>query len=179
MLKKLSEEIRLEAANHQPLHLQFICTHNSRRSQLAQLAGNVAAEYYGIKFVYFHSGGTEVTALHPNAVKAIQRMGMRISELQNDVANPRYVIHVGLDSSDNYFSKLYDESIEDGKQFLAVMTCNEADANCPIVRGALKKIALPYEDPKASDGTDMEIETYDRTLLLIMTELLYTFSLLQ
>lgn len=179
LLKKLAEVIRLEAAEHQPLHLQFICTHNSRRSQLAQLAGNVAAEYYGMKSLHFHSGGTEATALHPNAVKAIQRMGFRISELQNEVANPRYVIHVGQDSSDIYFSKLYDESIEDGKQFLAVMTCNEADANCPMVRGALKKIALPYDDPKASDDSDMEMETYDRTLLLIMTELLYTFSLLQ
>jgi hypothetical protein len=45
------------------------------------------------------------------------------------------------------------------------------------VAGAFRRIALPYEDPKASDGTLEEAATYDERCAQIAREMLYALSL--
>src|SRR5690625_3246982 len=55
--------------------LNFICTHNSRRSHLAQIWTQTAASHFGIDGVETYSGGTEATAFNPRAVAAIERAG--------------------------------------------------------------------------------------------------------
>ncbi|MCB0818945.1 MAG: protein-tyrosine-phosphatase, partial [Flavobacteriales bacterium] len=62
------------------------------------------------------------------------------------------------------------------KGFCAVMTCSEADANCPIVRGALDRVSLPYVDPKEADDTPEEAARYDERCLQIATELWYVMQ---
>ena len=56
-----------------PAGLIFICTHNSRRSQLAQVWAGTAARVFGIAGVETFSGGTEVTAFNPRAIAAAER----------------------------------------------------------------------------------------------------------
>ncbi len=56
------------------------------------------------------------------------------------------------------------------------MVCSSADRNCPFVPGAAMRLAIPYEDPKASDGTDEESAIYDARSLQIATEMMYVFS---
>jgi hypothetical protein len=56
------------------------------------------------------------------------------------------------------------------------MTCSEADKNCPVVRGAAVRVALPYEDPKVADGTPAEAARYDERSRQIATEMFYLFS---
>ncbi|MEO9872330.1 hypothetical protein [Ekhidna sp.] len=58
------------------------------------------------------------------------------------------------------------------------MTCSEADADCPFVSGASKRIKLFYEDPKVSDGTSDESKTYDKRCAQIASEMRYVFSLI-
>ncbi|MEO1256383.1 MAG: protein-tyrosine-phosphatase, partial [Bacteroidota bacterium] len=58
----------------------------------------------------------------------------------------------------------------------AIMTCSEADAECPIVFGADSRIKLFYEDPKVSDGTSEEASTYDERCKQIAAEMYYAFS---
>ena len=60
--------------------LVFICTHNSRRSQMAQLWSNAAAHYYDIPGVESFSGGTEMTAFNDRAVKALTNAGFVITK---------------------------------------------------------------------------------------------------
>lgn len=62
-------------------NLNFICTHNSRRSHFAQIWTAIAAYQAGLNTLHTFSGGTETTALHPNAVAALRRAGFRISVL--------------------------------------------------------------------------------------------------
>ena len=58
----------------------------------------------------------------------------------------------------------------------AVMTCSDADEACPIVQGADARFAIPYEDPKAFDGTREEAWAYDERCRQIAREMLYVFS---
>lgn len=159
-----------------PVRLNFICTHNSRRSHMAQLWAQAAAHHYGITGVTCYSGGTEATAFHPQAVKAMQDAGFRI-ESTSLGENPRYVITYGEDAAPvTAFSKKYDDPSNPSDGFAAVMTCSEADANCPVVMGATRRISLTYEDPKAFDGTAQASEGYAARVRQIGREMLYAFS---
>ena len=67
--------------------LNFICTHNSRRSHLAQIWTQTAAFQFEIDGVETYSGGTEATAFNPRAVASIERAGFDIKNPGGD--NPR------------------------------------------------------------------------------------------
>ena len=73
----------------QKVKLNFICTHNSRRSQLAQVWSQVGAYYYGFD-VDCYSGGTEETALYTSAIESLRRFGFDISA--EGEGNPVYSI---------------------------------------------------------------------------------------
>ncbi len=44
--------------------------------------------------------------------------------------------------------------------FAALMVCGEADAACPVVKGASIRISMPYLDPKIYDGSIYESSKY-------------------
>ncbi len=119
-----------------PVYLNFICTHNSRRSHLSQLWAQAAAYHYGIPNVFCYSGGTEATAFNPRAVKAMQDAGFSIT-IQKDGENPVYAVKFAGDAPAVIaFSKTYDDPFNHNKDFAAVMTCSHADENCPLVPGS-------------------------------------------
>jgi arsenate reductase (thioredoxin) len=159
-----------------PVYLNFICTHNSRRSHLAQLWAQAAAHYYGIKNVFCFSGGTEATAFNPRAVKAMQNAGFSI-KVTRDGDNPIYEVRFDNDAPPIVvFSKKYDDPFNHNKDFAAIMTCSHADENCPLVLGASRRIALTYDDPKEFDGTPQEVAKYAERVHQIGREILYAFS---
>ena len=57
--------------SHKVANIIFICTHNSRRSHIAQVWAQTAASYFNISNVYAYSGGTEATAFNPRAVASV------------------------------------------------------------------------------------------------------------
>ena len=63
VLEPLVRFIQQKVNTRQAVNLNFICTHNSRRSHLAQVWAQAAAAYYGIRNVCCYSGGTEETAV--------------------------------------------------------------------------------------------------------------------
>ncbi len=77
-LGELTDFVERTAAGGQPVYLNFICTHNSRRSHLSQIWAQTAAYYYGVSDVFCYSGGTEATAFNPRAVKAMREAGFSI-----------------------------------------------------------------------------------------------------
>ena len=42
--------------SNEAIHLNFVCTHNSRRSQFAQIWAQTAAAYYGFECSTYSSG---------------------------------------------------------------------------------------------------------------------------
>ncbi|MDG1535530.1 MAG: protein-tyrosine-phosphatase, partial [Schleiferiaceae bacterium] len=55
------------------LAVNFICTHNSRRSHFSEILFRTAAKYYGHENVETFSGGTEGTALYPEVAESFKR----------------------------------------------------------------------------------------------------------
>ena len=180
-LAQVASYIRSSRDIGEPIRLTFICTHNSRRSQMAQVWASIAAAHYGVKGFEAFSGGTEKTAFNPRAVAALKRAGVSIEARPAvvDGENIKYAVLVpGRDKPLECFSKVYNQPPNPVADFAAVMTCSEADRNCPNVSGAVKRIALPYDDPKVSDGTAQEPNIYDERCRQIAREMLYVFSLL-
>lgn len=175
--KQLLDELAAYVKANQAPKLHFICTHNSRRSHLSQIWAQTFADYFGID-IQTYSGGTEATAFHPNAVGAIERAGFKVT--QEGEENPRYQIaHTEGATPMTCYSKRYDEAPNPTSDFAAIMTCSEADSECPVVFGADKRIKLFYNDPKVSDGTPDEKATYDERCAQIAAEMKYVFGQLK
>lgn len=174
ILHDLVDYIQHKLDNKEPVRLNFICTHNSRRSQFSQLWAQTAAHVYGVDAACF-SGGTEATAFNERAVASVRRAGFDVGE--SGTGNPIYSLSYAREASAlEMFSKTFDAESNPAAGFAAVMTCSDADENCPFIAGADKRIPLRYEDPKAFDGTDLEAEKYDERSMQIATELFYVFS---
>ena len=175
-LKELTQFVQRKTDAHQNIYLNFICTHNSRRSHLSQLWAQAAAHYYGIENVFCYSGGTEATAFNPRAVKAMQDAGFSITKTKEG-DNPVYEVKYAEGAvSIIAFSKKYDDPFNHNKDFAAIMTCSHADENCPLVVGASGRIALTYDDPKEFDGTPQEAAKYAERVHQIGREIFYSFS---
>lgn len=177
LLAKLGHYIQSRLDQELTINLVYVCTHNSRRSHFGQVWAAVAAEYYNIPNVKTFSGGTETTAFNPNAIEALRSTGFEISVLE-DGTNPVYKVCFGDDASTLCFSKVYDDHRNPDSGFAAIMTCSDAEENCPFIPGADLRIATTYEDPKAFDGTPLQNEKYLERSNQIALECLYVFSLI-
>src|SRR6056297_401940 len=174
-LQEVAKYISKDLNEKDSVKLNFICTHNSRRSHLAQIWTQTASNYYEIEGVETYSGGTEATAFNPRAVAAIERAGFHVKNPVGE--NPRYEVKFSEDAEPMIcFSKKFNDSENPEKNFAAIMTCSEADENCPFVPGTSFRKAVTYRDPKESDGTDHEKETYDERCRQIGTEMFYMMS---
>jgi arsenate reductase len=176
-LKELAAYVQSRIEADETARLTFICTHNSRRSHMAQIWAQTATAYYSVPHVETYSGGTEATAFNPRAVAALQRAGFDITKTSDD-PNPVYHVRFNTDAAPmKAFSKTYNDEPNPKDGFCAVMTCADADKNCPLVLGATERFAIPYVDPKAHDNTDSETAAYDERCRQISCEMLYLFSL--
>lgn len=176
-LAQLSSYLSKKYAKNQIPKLIVICTHNSRRSHVGQLWLAIGADYFGLPEMQTFSGGTEATAFNPRAVKAMRKMGLDITTLDVDEENPIYQITWKEKMNPYYaFSKKYDVSPNPKKEFGAIMVCTSADEGCPIVTGCDFRLALPFEDPKNFDDTDLEAEKYDERVRQIGREVLFALS---
>lgn len=176
-LISLSEYLSGKWNSNQTPKAIIICTHNSRRSHLGQLWLAVGADYYGLPEIETFSGGTEATAFHPNAVNAVRRAGFKVEAKDSTTSNPIYQISwkENMDAY-NAFSTRFDEAPNPTKEFAAIMVCSEADQGCPFVPGTDFRLALPFDDPKAFDGTDVQDDKYDERCKQIGTEMLFVMS---
>ncbi|MGJ5640847.1 protein-tyrosine-phosphatase [Formosa sp. S-31] len=175
-LQPLIDFIQEKHANGETIRLNFICTHNSRRSHLSQIWAQTLAEYYNIKNVDSYSGGTEATALFPKVAETLINQGFKIQKL-SESKNPVYAVKFASnDHSVICFSKRLDDDFNPKSDFAAIMTCDSANEACPVVSGAACRIPVTFEDPKAFDGTPQQAEKYAERSLQIATELKYVFS---
>ncbi len=156
--------------------LTFICTHNSRRSHLAQVWAQVAARYYGIEGVRIFSGGTEATACNIRTVRALRRAGLSVADSTGG-DNPVYLVQYAEGApAIRAFSKVYDAEGNPKEGFAAMLCCDHADEACPLVRGAAGRFSVHYVDPKKGDGTPGEAAGYDERCRQIAGEMFYLMS---
>ena len=176
VLKPLIDFIQVKVDNQKEIRLNFICTHNSRRSHLSQIWAQTMAYYFGVKNVFCYSAGTEATALFPMVAATLQNSGFHIKAISGD-NNPIYSIKYSQNQHPIIgFSKSLDDEFNPKSDFAAIMTCSQADEACPNISGAEKRIPITFEDPKAFDNTPEQAEKYQERSLQIATECYYIFS---
>ena len=176
ILQPLADYIQSKTDAQQPIRINFICTHNSRRSHLSQVWAQTMAFYFNIKNVHCYSGGTESTALFPMVAETLKNTGFQIETI-SEGKNPIYSIkYAENEPAVIGFSKKLDDAFNPKSEFAAVMTCSQADGGCPFIAGAEKRIPITFEDPKAFDNTPQQAEKYQERSFQIATELMYIFA---
>ena len=176
ILKPLIDYLKDKISANKSIRLNFICTHNSRRSHLSQIWAQTMSAYYNINNVSCYSGGTEATAMFPKVGETLRSQGFQIVKLSEE-NNPVYSVKFSKNEpSIIAFSKQFSDDFNPASDFAAIMTCSSADKGCPMVFGCDKRIAITYEDPKKSDGTPHQTETYLKRSLQIAREMKFVFS---
>ena len=174
LLVKIANKIAANYYNGN-VNINFICTHNSRRSQLGQVWSFFAADYFKLPINAF-SGGTEITAFHRNTVKTLTEVGFKFDVDEFSHTNPIYRISFSDDKPSLLgFSKLYN-NIENKTPYFVLTTCNNADENCPFIPEAIDRFHVPYTDPKHSDDSAIQDETYLKTSRIIAAQMYYLFN---
>lgn len=108
----------------------FICTHNSARSQMAE--GYLNARY-GDRYSGF-SAGTEVTRVHPLAIRVMNDIGIDISHHRS-----------------KELIEFFDLDIDQ-----VITVCDSAHAVCPMFPGAKKTVHISFPDPSSATGSEEE-----------------------
>jgi len=176
ILQLLIDYIQNKIKSNQEIRLNFICTHNSRRSHLSQIWAQTMAFHFKIKNVFCYSGGTEATAMFPKVSETLENQGFQIQKLSEE-KNPVYAVKFAENQHPIIcFSKKYFDDFNPKSNFGAIMTCNNADEGCPMVFGAEARFPIKYDDPKAFDGTELMNEKYLERSLQIASEMYYVFS---
>ncbi|MFT8323412.1 MAG: arsenate reductase (thioredoxin) [Bacillus sp. (in: firmicutes)] len=110
--------------------IYFLCTGNSCRSQMAE---GWAKKYLGEEWEV-KSAGLEAHGLNPNAVKAMNEVGIDISYQTSDVIEEKILNNVEL----------------------IVTLCGHAADNCPVTPSHIKRVHWGFDDPAKAEGTDEE-----------------------
>lgn len=173
-LIEIATSLQTQLDKNRHLRLHFICTHNSRRSQFAQAWSHAIAQERQLPISSF-SGGVEITACNSRTIDALKRAGFEI-DIPATSNNPHYSIRWKSGTPLTLFSKLYDDEVNPKNDFFALMTCSDADDNCPFIPGTIQRIPLRYEDPKYADNTPEESEAYDLCCRTIKTEIQFIFD---
>ena len=174
-LEELGDFMFEQAQQQGTFNALFVCTHNSRRSHLADLWFKYGLYYFGLPQFESFSGGTEATAFNPKAIAAVQRAGFTV-DVDPAQKNPVVSITPKKFPIWNMMSKVYTHESNPKSNFVAVMVCSDADKSCPAVDGAVGRFAIPYNDPRYFDNTPSERKKYDETVTLIGTEMLFLTS---
>jgi arsenate reductase len=176
VLQPLIDLLQSKVSQGKAIRLNFICTHNSRRSHLSQIWAQTMAFHFGIKNVFCYSGGTEATAMFPKVAETLTNQGFTILKLSQD-SNPVYAVKYNQNEPAVIcFSKKIDDDFNPIGEFAAIMTCSSADEGCPFIAGAEKRLPIRYDDPKAFDGTDFMDAKYAERSLEIASEMYFVFS---
>jgi len=109
----------------------FLCTHNSCRSQMAE---GMVNHYLADRFEAF-SAGTEATRVNPIAILVLAELGIDISRQHSKT----------LDAFD-------------GQKFDYVITlCGDANENCPLFFGGVRRMHIGFDDPSRFQGDAREL----------------------
>jgi len=175
LLLQIAESIAREYTKNEIVNINFICSDNSRESQLCQAWAFLAAHHYGLN-IHSFSGGLEVSSFHRNTIKTLQKTGFSFQLEDFAHQNPKYSVSYS-DSRNSIivFSKLYDNSANK-EPFIAITTSKKAEEHCPLISNAIQCYYLPLNELKSSDGTDEQEANYLAISEKVATEIGYIFA---
>lgn len=111
--------------------IYFLCTGNSCRSQMAE---GWAKHYLGDEWEV-KSAGVEAHGLNPKAVKAMNEVGVDISDQTSDIINPDVL----------------------NKATLAITLCGDAKDRCPVTPPHVKREHWGFDDPAKAKGAEEDV----------------------
>lgn len=164
--------------------LLCVCTHNSRRSHFARVWAAMMQRllFDGEQPFSVESAGTEVTACNPRTVASLKRAGFMITaDMTHEQASAGNPVYLCRFAEDEPALPLWSKTISDEaviQPLTALMTCSDADQNCPYIPGARARIRMTFEDPKSSDDTTEEAAVYDARSAEIAAQMHYLFYVL-
>ena len=108
----------------------FLCTGNSCRSQMAEAFGHkYLSDQYDV-----YSAGIEAHGLNPNAIKALDEVGIDIRNQTSDVIDSEL-----LNNAD-----------------IVVTLCGDANDKCPLTPPHVTRWHWGFDDPARAEGTQEE-----------------------
>jgi arsenate reductase len=113
------------------MHVLFLCTGNSCRSQMAE----GWARKFAPSNIQVQSAGLEPKGKNPNAVAIMAEAGVDISKQEST-----QLVSSMLAWSD-----------------VVVTLCGDADEHCPVLPAGVHKIHWPLNDPAKATGSEEEI----------------------
>lgn len=108
----------------------FLCTGNSCRSQMAEAFGH---KYLSDKYDVY-SAGIEAHGLNPNAIKAMDEVGIDIR---------------------NQTSDMIDSQLLNNADFVVTL-CGDANDKCPMTPPHVTRWHWGFDDPARAEGTEEE-----------------------
>lgn len=174
-LLQLVAHINTIQATGKPVRLTFICTANSRRSQLAEIWAATAAAHYDVPHIETYSGGTGVSAFNKRISRTLTGAGFEV------IMRPGFNSQVQVRYSDREppifcYSKVHNDPVNPREDYIAVVLCDDAEVACPVMPGATYRVFIPYVDPRLSDHSDDEREAYHERNAQIAREMLFVMS---
>lgn len=116
--------------------IYFLCTGNSCRSQMAEGWGKkLLDEDWEVL-----SAGIEAHGVNPNAVKAMNEIGVDISSQTSDIIDPQLLNNVDF----------------------VVTLCGDAADKCPMTPPHVHREHWGFDDPAKAEGTDEEKRAFFR-----------------
>jgi arsenate reductase len=113
------------------MHLLFLCTGNSCRSQMAE----GWARHFADDTVQVQSAGIESHGKNPRAIAVMAEAGIDIAKQES--------------------TKLTDAMLAWAD--VVVTVCGHADEHCPVLPAGVYKIHWPLNDPAKATGSEQEI----------------------
>ena len=114
--------------------------------------------------------------MYPMVAETYSKQGFQIKIIAGG-ANPIYAIKYAENEHPIIgFSKKYDNDFNPKNNFIAILTCTQADGGCPFLTGAESRVPITFEDPKIFDNMPQQTEKYIERSLQIATEMFYVFS---
>lgn len=157
------------------INIVYLCTHNSRRSQLAQIWSSFLVQIFKLEKIYVHSAGSEKTTLSDFVILSMGKFGFSFKEI-NDDEKSAFNVFFNQDRICECYSKdLQDDSIP-CESIYSIHTCAEAEQSCPFLKGSIGNFSLNYPDPKQYDSAENPTIHYQETALQIGTECFYFFN---
>lgn len=176
LLVKIAEVAIREYSDQKVVNLCFVCSDNSRTSQLLQVWSFFAAHYFQLNINSF-SGGTQVTSFHRNIVKTLQKSGFTFQLSDFSHQNPKY--EISFDASKKNilgFSKLLSSPINNVSSFLLITTSDKSDKECPFMPNASYQFNLPFIDLTTFDSAKNKYDFYLDASKQIACEIYFLFN---
>lgn len=167
-LSNISKAIATRISTEGQAVVQFVCTHNSRRSQAAEFLLDIIARHFKVSIAAI-SAGTESTAFNERMISAFEFYGFSFIKYGLD-ENPLYIYQENFQDL-YYYSKSYEEELIVYDKKIVVTVCDDASENCPVIPGTFDRFHLNFKDPKHSDNSPQEEATYRNKIIEIGSEM--------